>query len=145
MSRLFWPSCRTCPGFKERQSISKFAVASYPQGQTNIHQHGLWLQVPNGAYGQFLLGRIARLTSRPDKAVAHFEKALILNPMLWSAYEELCSLGLALLVPPASTHSNLHSMAFPHFDEPHAAFFHKVSSLRALQRPVCFVLRPNLR
>jgi hypothetical protein len=53
----------------------------------------IMLQVPNGAYGHFLLGRIARLTNRPDKAIAHFEKSLILNPMLWSAYEELCSLG----------------------------------------------------
>ena len=51
------------------------------------------MQVPNGAYGQFLLGRIARLTSRPEVAAAHFEKCLILNPMMWSAYEELCSLG----------------------------------------------------
>jgi hypothetical protein len=51
-------------------------------------------QVPNGGYGHFLLGRIARLTNRGDLAAAHFEKCLVLNPMLWSAYEELCSLGM---------------------------------------------------
>ena len=53
-------------------------------------------QAPNGAYGHFLLGRIGRLTNRPDTAAAHFEKCLILNPMMWSAYEELCSLGVVL-------------------------------------------------
>ena len=55
------------------------------------------LQVPNGAYGHFLLGRIAKLTTRGEKAAAHFEKCLILNPMMWNAYEELCALGAPVL------------------------------------------------
>lgn len=55
------------------------------------------LQVPNGAYGQFLLGRIAKLSNRHDKAVAHFEQCLLLNPMMWSAFEELCALGVVPL------------------------------------------------
>lgn len=50
-------------------------------------------QVPNGAYGHFLLGRIATLSNRHEKAISHFERCLLLNPMMWSAFEELCSLG----------------------------------------------------
>ena len=49
--------------------------------------------MPNGAHGHFLLGRIARLTNRRSKAIAHFEKCLTLNPMMWTAFEALCSLG----------------------------------------------------
>ena len=54
------------------------------------------VQVPNGAYGHFLLGRIAKLSNRHEKAVSHFERCLLLNPMMWSAFEELCSLGAQL-------------------------------------------------
>jgi hypothetical protein len=62
------------------------------------------VQVPNGAYGHYLLGRIARLTSRPEKAAAHFERCLTLNPMMWSAYEELCSLGAHCLFATCPCH-----------------------------------------
>ena len=51
------------------------------------------LQVPNGAAGYYLLGRIHSLTNRHDAAVQFHTSALILDPLLWAAYEELCALG----------------------------------------------------
>jgi hypothetical protein len=61
------------------------------------------LQVPNGAYGHFLLGQVAKLTNRHEKAIKQFRQCLTLNPMLWSAHEELCKLGMhrnmSLLLP----------------------------------------------
>jgi len=53
------------------------------------------LQVPNGAAGYFLLGQICKMTRRPEKAIEHFSIALRLDVLMWSAYEELCSLGAA--------------------------------------------------
>lgn len=51
------------------------------------------VQVPNGAAGWYLLGRISRLTGRPGRAAEFYSKALQLDPMLWVAYTELCMLG----------------------------------------------------
>lgn len=53
------------------------------------------MQVPNGAAGLYLLGRICRLTNRQAKAAEYYAKALRLDPLLWTAYEELCALGMA--------------------------------------------------
>lgn len=53
------------------------------------------LQVPNGAAGWYLLGRINRLTGRPGRAAEFYSKALQLDPMLWVAFAELCMLGEA--------------------------------------------------
>ena len=50
-------------------------------------------QVPHGAAGYYLLGRICRLTSRQRQAVQYFASALALDNLLWCAYEELCILG----------------------------------------------------
>lgn len=50
-------------------------------------------QVPNGAAGRYLLGRICMQSNRHDAAVQHFTTALTLDPLLWCAYEELCALG----------------------------------------------------
>ena len=49
--------------------------------------------MPNGAAGYYLLGRICSLTNRHDAAVQYHVSALILDPLLWAAYEELCALG----------------------------------------------------
>lgn len=51
------------------------------------------MQVPNGAAGWYLLGRINRLTGRQARAVEFYCKALQLDPMLWVAFSELCMLG----------------------------------------------------
>ncbi|KAG7393609.1 Cell division cycle protein 27 [Phytophthora pseudosyringae] len=49
--------------------------------------------VPAGAAGLYLLGRICRRGNRRQQAVACFVKSLEMEPFLWSAYEELCDLG----------------------------------------------------
>lgn len=50
-------------------------------------------QVPNGAAGLHLLGRVCRATGRDAAAAAWFAKALRLDPLMWGAYEALCALG----------------------------------------------------
>ncbi len=72
-----------------RSSVSMAACAMYT----------LQVQVPNGAAGYYLLGKICKMTKRPDKAIEHFATALRLDVLLWSAYEELCSLGRLPVVP----------------------------------------------
>lgn len=63
------------------------------------------MQIPNGAAGYFLLGRICKMTKRVEKAIEHFSTALRMDVLMWSAFEELCSLGMntciasALIVP----------------------------------------------
>ncbi|KAF7851880.1 hypothetical protein BT93_L2025 [Corymbia citriodora subsp. variegata] len=52
-------------------------------------------EVPNGAAGHYLLGLIYRYTDRKKGAILHFKQALSIDPLLWAAYEELCSLGSA--------------------------------------------------
>lgn len=52
-------------------------------------------EVPNGAAGHYLLGRIYRYTDRTKSAIHHFKQALSLDPLLWVAHEELCILGAA--------------------------------------------------
>ena len=49
--------------------------------------------MPNGAAGFYLLGRIYQLSNRHSAAIAYYQTALQVDPMLWSAYEELCALG----------------------------------------------------
>lgn len=51
------------------------------------------LQIPHGAPGLYLLGRVYRLLHRTADAKEFFLKALRRDPLLWSAYEELCALG----------------------------------------------------
>lgn len=51
------------------------------------------LQVPGGAAGLFLLGRIARLSSRQQEAAKYYSAALERDPLLWHAFQELCQLG----------------------------------------------------
>ena len=39
------------------------------------------------------MGKICRLTNRHKVAVSYQKAALTVDPLLWSAYEELCMLG----------------------------------------------------
>ena len=50
-------------------------------------------RVPNGAAGYFLLGRCFQLSNRHSVAVAYYNTALKLDPLMWCAYEQLCILG----------------------------------------------------
>ncbi|OWZ21658.1 Anaphase-promoting complex subunit [Phytophthora megakarya] len=49
--------------------------------------------VPAGAAGLYLLGRVCRRGNRRQQAVNCFVKSLEMDPFMWSAYEELCELG----------------------------------------------------
>lgn len=49
--------------------------------------------MPGGAAGLFLLGQIARLTSRQQEAAKYYSAALEMDPLLWQAFQELCQLG----------------------------------------------------
>ena len=49
--------------------------------------------MPNGAAGFYLLGRINQLSNRHIAAIAYYNSALQLDPMMWAAFEELCALG----------------------------------------------------
>jgi hypothetical protein len=50
-------------------------------------------QIPFGPAGLYLLGRVCRLTHCMTEAKDCFARALQGNPLLWSAYEELCAVG----------------------------------------------------
>ncbi|EGZ28162.1 hypothetical protein PHYSODRAFT_554422 [Phytophthora sojae] len=52
--------------------------------------------VPAGAAGLYLLGRVCRRGNRRQQAVACFVKSLETDPFMWSAYEQLCELGANL-------------------------------------------------
>ncbi|KAG6610043.1 putative anaphase-promoting complex subunit [Phytophthora cinnamomi] len=52
--------------------------------------------VPAGAAGLYLLGRVCRRGSRRQQAIACFVKSLETDPFMWSAYEQLCELGANL-------------------------------------------------
>jgi len=51
------------------------------------------LQMPGGAYGEYLLGKIAKDTGRRQLAIDSFKRALALDPFMWTAFNELCSMG----------------------------------------------------
>ncbi|KAL8139779.1 hypothetical protein V2J09_005800 [Rumex salicifolius] len=72
--------------------LKEAETALCPPNEPNI-------EVPNGAAGHYLLGLIYRYTDRRKSAVHHFKQALLLDPLLWAAYEELCILGSAEEAP----------------------------------------------
>ncbi|DBA01288.1 TPA: hypothetical protein N0F65_001793 [Lagenidium giganteum] len=49
--------------------------------------------IPNGAAGHYLMGRICRQANRRQQAIECFVKSLEMDPFLWAAYDELCELG----------------------------------------------------
>jgi hypothetical protein len=50
--------------------------------------------VPNGAYGLTLLGSIYQVLMQTELAVLSFRAALAINPLMWTAIEGLCALGV---------------------------------------------------
>lgn len=63
--------------------------------------------VPNGAYGLYLLGLINERLQKYTDAKEYYGKALELNPTLWIAYEKLCKLGESALPEKIFTESKL--------------------------------------
>lgn len=83
------------------QSRYLFALSCFQMGLLNEAETALCppnepaAEVPNGAAGHYLLGLIYRYTDRRNSSIQHFNQALLLDPLLWAAYEELCILGAA--------------------------------------------------
>ncbi|XP_028778049.1 cell division cycle protein 27 homolog B isoform X2 [Neltuma alba] len=88
-------------GTQMAQSRYLFAISCYQMGLLREAEAALCpanepsAEVPNGAAGQYLLGLIYRYTDRRRSAVHHFKLALSMDPLMWSAYDELCILGSA--------------------------------------------------
>jgi len=45
-------------------------------------------EIPNGSAGHYLLGLVYRYTGRRSSAVDHFMQALVIDTLLWAAYED---------------------------------------------------------
>lgn len=58
-----------------------------------LKNYGDPLEPPLGAVEYYLVGKIHRLTSRPDTARQYLARALEIDPFSWLAFEELCRLG----------------------------------------------------
>ncbi|PWA84802.1 CDC27 family protein [Artemisia annua] len=88
-------------GTQKPQSRYLFAISCFQMDLLNEAEMALCpsnepsAEVPNGAAGHYLLGLIYRYTDRIKIAVQQFNQALSIDPLLWSAYEELCKLGAA--------------------------------------------------
>lgn len=70
-----------------------------------------WPQIPGGAAGCYLLGRLHSLTDNPSTAISCYQAALLKNPLLWCAYEGLCQLGRQPAPGLASTASGCLGMS----------------------------------
>ncbi len=62
-----------------------------PVGARNFVQKVMC--VPNGAAGLALLGTLCRKANRKEHARICFEMSLLLDPFLWSSFQELCEMG----------------------------------------------------
>ncbi|MCD7455031.1 hypothetical protein HAX54_026814, partial [Datura stramonium] len=88
-------------GTSMAQSRYLFALACFQMGLLTEAETALCppnepaAEVPNGAAGHYLLGLIYRYTDRRNSSIQHFNQALLLDPLLWAAYEELSILGAA--------------------------------------------------
>ncbi|XP_002968773.2 cell division cycle protein 27 homolog B [Selaginella moellendorffii] len=86
-------------GIKSPQCRYLFALACFEMGNMAEAEAALQpsdspSEVPNGAAGCYLLGLICRFTDRRQAAIAHYTQALSVDPFFWSAYEDLCLLGV---------------------------------------------------
>lgn len=75
------------------ECFSRPALTQLSLSQPTLPAHAAHIQVPNGGVGFYLLGRIHQLSNRHSTAIAYYSTALQADPMLWSAFEELCALG----------------------------------------------------
>ncbi|KAL2633353.1 hypothetical protein R1flu_004832 [Riccia fluitans] len=86
-------------GSKSAQCRYLFALACFEMDSmveaeaALLYPNGTGSEVPNGAAGYYLLGLICKMTDRRQTAIGHYTQALMLDPFLWSAYEDLCLLG----------------------------------------------------
>ena len=52
--------------------------------------------MPNGAAGIFLLGQICEKQAKRKEAREYYQRALMMDPTLWCAFERLCKLQPAI-------------------------------------------------
>lgn len=83
------PTTTFCPERCALQPSYQFA----PRLLRCIENIYVYMQVPAGGAGWYLLGRISRLTGSSKRAAECYVRALRLEPMLWVAFAELCMLG----------------------------------------------------
>lgn len=74
------------------------ALCCYEMGKHLEAENALLMRgdannVPKGAAGYLLLGKICKASGRVADAIQHLRTAYAMDPFLWSAFEELCHLG----------------------------------------------------
>ncbi|CAI5745315.1 unnamed protein product [Peronospora destructor] len=89
---LLLATCYYRNGQKAR-AIAILTGATRPENRYLLACCYSTVNVPCGAAGFYLLGRVCRRGNREKQAVACFVKSLEMDPFLWSAYEQLCDLG----------------------------------------------------
>ncbi|KAL8228762.1 hypothetical protein R6Q57_013662 [Mikania cordata] len=100
-SNKAYSAYHTLKGTQMPQSRYLFALSCFQMDLLNEAETALCpsnepsAEIPNGAAGHYLLGLIYRYTDRLKNAAHHFNQALSIDPLLWTAYEELCKLGAA--------------------------------------------------
>ena len=65
-------------------------LKKYKEAELKLNENN---NIPNGAYGYYLLGLINEKRSINQDTKEFYLKALELNPNLWIAYEKLCKMG----------------------------------------------------
>lgn len=70
-----------------------------PKNNMGKHAAGLRVPHPDSAVCNCLLGKLYRGYDDKNKAVACFEEALKVNPLVWDAFTSLCDMGVAVRVP----------------------------------------------
>ncbi|GLI65921.1 hypothetical protein VaNZ11_009574 [Volvox africanus] len=73
-------------------AICCLTMSRYPEAKDALLKMGE-AEIPYGYAGLYLLGKVCRLTNCMSEAKDYYFRALRLNPLLWSAFEELCAMG----------------------------------------------------
>eukprot|EP00198_Chlamydomonas_reinhardtii_P011747 XP_001701084.1 subunit of anaphase promoting complex [Chlamydomonas reinhardtii] len=73
-------------------AVCCLGMGRYPEAKDALLRMGE-AEIPYGPAGLYLMGRCCRLTHCMAEAKDFYLRALRGNPLLWSAYEELCAVG----------------------------------------------------
>lgn len=76
-------------------AVAAVQLELYEEAEVALTQGRQGAPAATDAPSRYLLGRICLLTSRHDAAREHFRAATRADPLLFSAYAELCQLGAA--------------------------------------------------
>ena len=86
----------TCCVQLDKLEEAERALLPYPHCQPQALTHRMISEIPGGAAGLFLLGKICKKGQRKDAAIKYFKLSLEQDSTLWSSLVELGSLGEAL-------------------------------------------------